>query len=910
MKKLLIALFWLASAAALAQNSLKEIRQIEGVTEYMLPNGLTVLLVPDASKPTTSVNLTYRVGSRHEGYGESGAAHLLEHLLFKATETIADPKLEMTRRGARWNGTTWFDRTNYFAQFASNAETQYWVLDWLAEAMTRARLAKADLDSEMTVVRNELERAENNPGRILGGRMRSAAYQWHGYGRDTLGARSDVENIPLERLQAFYRKHYRPDNAVLVIGGQFDRAATLRKVEQAFGPLARPAAPIEPTWTLEPAQDGERHVSLRRVGGASSVAVMYHAMPGSHPDFAAVRVLSQLLGHDQGPLAKALVETGLAATQWAGATATQEPGFLMAGVGLRDTGDPEEAAAKASAALIKTVEALSISQQQLDTARAQVLQGIQRIVREPEALSLALSESIALGDWRLLFAGRDWVETVTLADVQRVAKAWLLPSNRTSGIYLAARELPQRPPAPATVDVAQLLKDYQGKTVPSAIEDFALTPENIGARTVKSRITVGGQPGLRLAVLPRQTRDDRVTGTLRLRWGTAESVNGSAVLATMLAPLLTQGTRDRSAEQVTQALLALEAQLRFSSGAGGLTANFDVPARHMGAFIPLLAELLQQSRLADAAFERNQRAMLSSMQGIKADTAAVAGNALQRVFSRYAAGDPRQARSHEETEQLLRNATALQLREFWSRFGGASTGEMALVGPVQPAQVQAWMQAGFGDWKSAEPRKPWVFEYPATLEPRRQSLILPDKANANYSARIPLSMHEDSPDFPALFAAVQLLGGRAGGTALWQRVREQEGLSYGVGASLFVPSSPAGEGNAAAINITASFAPGNRDKLRAAINDELAKRAADGFNALQVGFARRAIVSGRADFLAQTTNVAGLLANNLRWERDMTRYTAFTQAYEKLDTDAVNAALRKYLRLDQLVEVTAGSFTD
>jgi zinc protease len=187
-------------------------------------------------------------------------------------------------------------------------------------------------------------------------------------------------------------------------------------------------------------------------------------------------------------------------------------------------------------------------------------------------------------------------------------------------------------------------------------------------------------------------------------------------------------------------------------------------------------------------------------------------------------------------------------------------------------------------------------------------VAVPDKANASYTARIPLAMNEDSPDYPALNAAVQLLGGRPGGTALWKRVREQEGLSYGVGSSLFVPSSPRVEGNAGAININASFAPENRDRLRAAIRDELQQRAKNGFSSLEVGFARRAIVSGRADWLAQPANLAGLLANNLRWGRDMAWYARQTQAYETLDTRAVNAALAKYLDLDRLTEVAAGSF--
>lgn len=901
MIRFVLALCALALAAS-AQAQLKEVRQVEGVVEYALPNGLTVLVHADASKPTTTVNLVYRVGSKHEGNGETGAAHLLEHMLFKASDTVGDPKLEMTRRGARWNGTTSADRTNYFAQFASNAETLDWMLGWLAEAMTKARLEQRELETEMTVVRNELERAENSASRILGGRMRAAAFQWHGYGRDTLGARSDVENIPIERLRAFYAAWYRPDNAVLVIGGQFDVAAALRRVEQVFGAIPRPGVPLPASYTREPVQDGERQVVLRRVGGSPQVAVLYHVMPAAQRDYAAARVLAELLGRDRGLLDKALVDTRLAASRWAWVSAGADPGYLMAGAAVPDSANPEAATRAALDALVKAMESLQAAPQDVAQARAQVLQSMQAQLRNPEALSLALTESVAQGDWRLLFAHRDWVESVTPEDARRVASSWLLPSNRTSGLYIPDPTTAARAPASPVVNVAEVLRDYRGRAVQVLAEDFPLTPENIEARLAKARITVGGQPGLHLAVLPRQTKDARVTGTLRLRWGTADSVKGSAVLATLLGPLFTQGSERMRAE-----LLALEAQLRIMAGVGGLTASFDVPARHLPALLQLLGDVLRRQDFPDDAFERVRAAALAANRASQSDTAALAANTLQRALSQYPPGDPREARSLQETEGLLKAATPAQLRAFWQRFGGAGQGELVLVGPVDPQQVRDTAQQVFGAWRSAEPFRPWTFEYPSVIKARWQEVPVPDKANASYTARIPLAMNEESPEYPALFAAVQLLGGRAG-TALWKRVREQEGLSYGVGSSLSVPASPRAEGNAGAINITASFAPENRDRLRAAIHDELQQRARNGFSSLEVGFARRAIVSGRADWLAQPANLAGLLANNLRWGRDMAWYARQTQAYENLDTQAVNAALAKYLALDRLTEVAAGSF--
>ena len=231
---------------------------VEGICEYRLANGLQVLLFPDASKPTVTVNVTYHVGSVKESYGETGMAHLLEHLVFKGTPTHADIPGEMKKRGVTFNGTTNLDRTNYFGSFPANDATLDWMLSMEADRMVNSFIAKKDLDSEMTVVRNEMERNENEPGSVFNQRMRSTAYQWHNYGKSTIGNRADVENVPITNLQAFYRQWYQPDNATLIIAGRFDPAKVLAKVQATFGKLKRPARTLPTLWTVEPTQDVER----------------------------------------------------------------------------------------------------------------------------------------------------------------------------------------------------------------------------------------------------------------------------------------------------------------------------------------------------------------------------------------------------------------------------------------------------------------------------------------------------------------------------------------------------------------------------------------------------------------------------------------------------------------------------
>ena len=185
---------------------------VEGITEYRLANGLRVLLAPDSSKPTTTVNITYLVVNRHENYGETGMAHLLEHLVFKGTPTQGNIMTELGKRGMDFNGTTFTDRTNYFETFPASDENLQWVLTMEADRMVNSFIARADLEKEFSVVRNEMERGENNPHMVLYTRLIATSFDWHNYGKSTIGARTDVENVKIENLQAFYRKYYQPDN--------------------------------------------------------------------------------------------------------------------------------------------------------------------------------------------------------------------------------------------------------------------------------------------------------------------------------------------------------------------------------------------------------------------------------------------------------------------------------------------------------------------------------------------------------------------------------------------------------------------------------------------------------------------------------------------------------------------------
>ena len=923
----------LAANAAHAQ--LVEVRTLENITEYALPNGLQVLLVPDNAKPVATVNMTYRVGSRHEGAGETGSAHLLEHMLFKASGTIKNPKNDMQAFGMRWNGTTSFDRTNYFASFLSNdsdaARRMDFMLGWLATMMTQAKFTQADLDSEMTVVRNEFERAENESGRVLGERMRAIAFSHHGYRHSVLGAKTDIENMPLDRLYGFYRKHYRPDNAALVIAGRFDVEAIKQKINAAFAPIARPTTPPPLTYTLDPVQDGERSVMLRRAGGFGNTAVLYKMPAGGTRGGIAARLLAETLSQRDGPLARSLVTSKLAATDYAAYTPTREPGFLVAGVGLlektEEVSDGQYAlnTTRVADLLAQTIESYQPSDADVRTARSSLLAAWRFLLRDAEATGQALSEMVAMGDWRLIFGVRDALAAVTAEEVRTLASSFLVASNRTAGTYLAlpgssAVKITRAPatftpnagqlvssdaalPSQKIVAAAEATNPSQGAVVKA--EDFELTLAQVLARTQRAQLTVGGAPGLQLAVLPRSSKDNRVVGTLRLRWGTAQTLNSTAVLASMLATLLAEGTDKSTAAAIKERAQALDASFFFTGTTGFLNVNLEFPAENTAAALTLLDELLRSPAFKQAAFDRFQQAMLASFVGIKSAPAVLASHAIEQTFkpqSLYGAGDPREIRPFNESETLVRAATAAQLKAYWKRFGSANVGELVLLGPVNLTEVQTQLQALWGEWTTAEPHVPWIFTHAslAAQSTKFKAIPVADQANANYAGRLAVNLNGNDADYPALFLAVELLSSKA----LAPRIREKDGLSYSVGAALTAPLV----GSAAHIDITASFAPSNLARLRAALRDVLTGRLASGFSSFEVNSAKSALVVSRVQQRASPVNTVAGMANNLRFGLPLDFVARFDAAYEQLDAAAVNAALRKYINPEQLWDAAAGSF--
>jgi zinc protease len=880
-----------------ATQTLLAVHAVEGITEYRLPNGLQVLLIPDASKPTTTVNVTYRVGSRFENYGETGMAHLLEHLMFKGTPRNPQVWSEFNKRGFSANGSTWYDRTNYFASFSANDDNLKWYLSWQADAMVNSFIARKDLDSEMTVVRNEMEMGENDAGRILMEKTLSAMYQWHNYGKSTIGARTDVEGVDITRLQGFYKRYYQPDNATLIVSGKFDVAKVMQWVQASFAPIPKPQRKLEQPYTLDPVQDGERAVTIRRVGGVPQVFAAYHVMPGAAPDFAAIELLPLVLADTpSGRLHKAMVEGQQAAGVFGFSEGLADPGFILFGAQL----SPQQDLAQASQTLLKVLESVRqepITAAEVERAKAKWLKSWDMHFADPQRVGVALSEAVAQGDWRLFFLTRDRVKAIQPADVQRVAAQVLLTANRTLGQYVPT-PTPERAPAPARVDVASQFKDFKGQAAQAAAETFDASPANIDARTHRFALP----SGLQAAVLSKSTRSQAIKATLTLRFGTADTLANWGEAPSALAALLDKGTGDLDRQALQDKLDALQSEVGFSAAPGQINVSMSSRKAHFPELIRLVGRILRQPTLPAPALEEVRQQALASLAESSKEPEAVLDNALSRHGNPYPRGDVRYARTFDEQEAEWKAIALDRVQAYHQRFVSAAHAQFGAVGELDEAEVQQALKDAFGDWGSQEPYTR-VSDPLVTVPVQRFVLQTPDKQNASFSARLSLPMTDQDPDYAAFMLANHLLGS-GGDSRLWNRIREKEGLSYSVFSSVqWNPIEPNSEWVASAI-----FAPQNRDKVEQAFKEELARALKDGFTQAEFEAGRKGLLNFRRLGRAQDGRLAGALAGNLYLNRSFAVAAKVDAALEALTLQQVNAALRLHLQPEALVTGVAGDF--
>lgn len=895
-----VTTIWLASSLAATAQQTDKVAEIEGITEYRLDNGVKLLLFPDDSKPQFTMNMTIMVGSRHEGYGETGMAHLLEHMLFKGTDRHPDiPKLLKDRGVLNMNGTTWVDRTNYYETLPASDENLEFAIDLEADRLVNSWIRGEDLMSEMTVVRNEFERGENSPQRILYQRIMAGAYEWHNYGKSTIGNRSDIERVPVDNLRAFYRKFYQPDNIMLVIAGKFDREKAIEYVDKYFGALPVPSRELPKTYTEEPAQDGERLVKLRRVGDVQLVGAAYHVPSAADADFAACQVLSMILGMEpSGPLYKKLVETKLASSVNASSIAAHDPGMIMVMAEVPKDGDLD----KVREVLVSQVEGIAkngVTEDEVKRAVRRILKSRERQFANSESFAINLSEWQAYGDWRLYFLHRDRLEQVTAEDVQKVARQYCVEDNRTVGLFIPA-DKPVRAPVNSPTDLSKVLADYKGRKKIAEGEAFEPTPDNIASRTQIGKL----DSGLQYALLPKKTRGERITLQASLHYGNATSLQGKVTASQLLPQLMTRGTKSLDFQAFRDRLDELKATMAFGGSTGTLSINVSTERKYISEVLDLLRQALREPDLNDEQFELKRLETVTQIESSQSMPMALAVNKFSRKLSPYPKNDVRYSPTIDESLELITNVTGDEVRSIYTDFLNGEHGEIAMVGDFDSDEVLAKLNSIFAHWKSDQSYERISDPANDQVAGERININTPDKSNAVYLAGITEKMTDEAPEYEAMLIGNYIMGGGPLSSRLADRVRKKEGLSY-TAMSQFMADS---QDEKAMYMMFMISNPTNTEKVVDTVAEEVTRMLDSGVTQEELENAKTGFLKNRQGSRARDGALAGILIDNLKTGRSMEFQKATDEKISTLTKEEVDEALRNFIDPQRLIIVTAGDF--
>ena len=876
------------------------------VTEVTLDNGLRVLLLENKTSPLVSVWAWYRVGSRHERPGQTGVSHFVEHLNFKGTEEI--PRDEMTaaidRRGGTWNGYTWLDQTAYFGTVAKDALPDLLRIE--AQRMTKSTFAEADIASERNVVLAELAGDENSPPELLDQEVVSAAIKAHPYHWPTIGWAADLKNLTREDLLAHYRTWYRPDNATLVLVGDFRTADALALVKERFESVPR-GPPVTEPFTAEPPQQGERRVTLSRPGSTRYLQVSYHSPAIGDADFAAMLVADAMLGGAKGTnlwtlspepatrtsrLHAKVIAPGLGTFASTSLAPTADPFVHSIRVTVSDTADADAV----EAAAIGAAESLAREATAKDLERAKA--GLEaRLVFEASSVT-DVAHQLGMFDildrqsgvgWRRLYRLPGQVREVTLADVKRVAAKYWVPNSRTVGWFA-----PTTSGGKSGVSLpAQLPSRYRAKAPRAGAAAAAKLP----ATPVGPAITRTVLPNGLVVLAARNALAPEVVVRVDVRAGSLWEPADKAGLATLAASLLPAGGGTRAEMDVADAFDSVGALLDVHVDTERATVSTRMLSTNVAALLPVIEDIVVTPTFPREAFERERAAAIAAARERGDDTRAVAEATMRAAL--YAATDARGRHPGGAVASLVQ-ITRADLAEFHLKTWRPDTTVITVSGDIDPAEAVRLVKKSFGTWRASGAKpQPIAPGTSASAQPGWMGRIeLPGKSQTDVVLGWPGPARSD-PQWLAVKAANTILGEMGLGGRLGRVLREDRGIAYYAWGTLESGIQPG------PFVVRTGVPPAKVDEAIRACRDEITRFLRDGMTADELAAAKTLLVGELGHRFETNEATAAYLADLEHFGLGVEHPKRYAGLVQALTLEQVNEAARTWIKADAIA-VTAG----
>ncbi len=879
------------SPAAAKVEGFTYVRTVGGIAEYTLDiNGLQVLLVPNKSVPVATFMVTYRVGSRNEVTGTTGATHLLEHLMFKGTEkhdrslgTGFDQMLE--RVGAETNATTWLDRTNYYATVSANALPL--LIELEADRMRNLALREDDRRPEMTVVRNEFERGENMPVQALQKEIWAAAFFAHPYHHDTIGWRSDIERVPIEKLRAFYDTFYWPDNATVTVIGDFDPAATLAVIGQHYGKVSKAPHPFPPMYTTEPEQTGQRRVIVRRAGELGVVAIAHKTPEASHPDWPALQVLSDILTHGKGSRCyRELTDKNLTIDVEGDLGFHRDPSLHILSAELAQDAKPE-AVEKKLVAVIEKIKTDGVTAAEVQTAIAGWLADKAFESDGSFALASEINECIAVGDWTLYTSLDDKIKAVTPEDVKRVAKAYLVDKRSVAGWFVPSAEDSMEAEADAKDEAVKPKKVLPPKPLPQPLPP----PPAAGfvRRVVRAQVA-----GIDVEACTTGAKGIvHLSGSLPA----GEAASKNRALAYLASGMIERGTTKHDQFEVADLLENVGATLKFKVKTDSLDFSAKCLTKDLPLLLSVLAEQLRTPAFAPAELTKLKKELASELQQSLEDTDHQADVAFSRAI--YPEGHPDRLATAQELVAGIKAAKMADVKEFHAANYGPQDMHLVAVGDFDPAVLKAEVGRAFDSWKLQPMRPPAKIE-PWTFQTGESLVKMADKSSVSVVIGQPSGLRAGDPDWLALRIGTDVLGQGFTGRLIGS-VRDREGLTYGIGASVRDDTYRPGQWA-----VIGTFGPALLEQGMKSTMREIEHWWAEGITADELDYRKTSLAGQFSVGLETTEGLAEQLLVCAQRGFPVSWLDEFPAKVNALTLEEVNAAIKRHIHPGKMAVVKAG----
>ncbi|MBI2458889.1 MAG: insulinase family protein [candidate division NC10 bacterium] len=884
---LLIALGILLPAIALAAGTDSGF----DVRETLLPNGLKVLTKEIHAAPAVAVWTWYRVGSRNERPGITGISHQVEHMMFKGTASLKPGQIDRLVQfaGGRHNAFTSFDATAYHITLPSeHLET---ALRIEADRMLNGAMDPQELVREKGVVLSELQGRQNDPEELLEDEVRSVAFRVHPYRWPVIGWKTDVQAFTHEAVQSYYRTYYQPNNAVLVIVGDFQTDALLALVRKYFGqlPAGPPPPPVIPQ---EPPQKGERRILLKDVGTAAHLQFLYHVPPTRHPDQYPLAVLDAVLTEGKSSrLYRALVETELAATQASYLSRRLDAGWITFYLTARD-GVPHERIERAFSEAIERIQAEPVSDFELQKAINQVRASLTFAQGSLSGLAQMIGKMEVTVGHREMETYLERIRQVTVADVQRVARQYLSPDNRTVGWFLPQGPRPGqsgRPSAPRN-DIHRAPEPPQMLEIVAGAAGQPTGPvASPGGRVVRTVLANG---------LTLIAAENRVAPSVAIKGyvlaGPVLDPPGQAGLSYLTAWLLTRGAKAHSASALAEGLdfLGASATVQAEHETVGITAQ--MLSEHFDKVLDLLAECLRNPTFPGAELAKAMGQLKTTLHREADDPRE---RAQRELFAQLFPRDHPLHRNPKGQPAELDGIGREDVLRFYDRFYRPDRTVLVIAGDISPEQALASVERAFGGWArspaAASATRPPM---PVVSTTTRHTVVVPGKSEAIVMLG-GNGITRDNPDYYPAFLANRVLGGGGLGSRLMKALRERDGMTYGV-YSYFHPVL----GERPWV-VSLQTSPAAVDRAIAGVLAEATRLCDDGVTAEELEGAKASAIGSLALSMQDQTGLAFVFRDTELFNLGLDFPQRFTTAIRTVTPEQVQAAARKYLHPDRLVQV-------